>query len=137
MPTIDERYVHRLEAENDVLRTQVEDLQFRIVDLEGIVRSTRGDVPVCFPLSKRESQLLGVLMIRPGVVTKDMFLTAMYGGMNEPDLRIMDVYICKMRKKLARFGIKISTKWGVGHFLTKEMKAKVREYHNMGTAVAA
>ena len=34
-------------------------------------------------------------------LTKEMFLNHLYGGMDEPELKIIDVFICKLRKKLA------------------------------------
>jgi two-component system cell cycle response regulator CtrA len=136
MPAIDEKYIRSVEAENEKLRTQVEDLQYRIDDLEFAIGS-RLDAPICFQLTKREAQMLGVMMTHHDVVTKEMFLTAMYGGMDEPNLKIIDVFICKLRKKLARFGIEISTMWGRGYYLTKEMKAKIRKSNDVGSAIAA
>jgi two-component system, cell cycle response regulator CtrA len=60
------------------------------------------------------------------VATKEMILTALYNGMDEPQAKIIDVFVCKMRKKLQSFGIEISTLWGRGYYLTREMKDKVR-----------
>src|SRR5438034_6075537 len=37
----------------------------------------------------------------PISLTKEMFLNHLYGGMDEPELKIIDVFICKLRKKLA------------------------------------
>jgi DNA-binding response OmpR family regulator len=46
--------------------------------------------------------MLELLSLRKGTtLTKDMFLNHPYGGMDEPELKIIDVFICKMRKKLA------------------------------------
>ena len=42
------------------------------------------------------------------------------------DEKIIDVWICKMRKKLAKQGISIETEWGQGYYLTDETKAKLR-----------
>ena len=54
------------------------------------------------PLTTREYQLLELLAGRQGsTLTKEMILNQMYGGMDEPELKIIDVYICKLRKKLA------------------------------------
>lgn len=134
MTTIDELYVKRIEAENDKLRLQNEELQYRVCELQEAV-GTRFDVPMCFPLTRRETELFGVLMQRE-LATKEMILTALYGGMDEPCLKIVDVFVCKMRKKLNGFGIEISTLWGRGYYLSKEMKARVREYAVLGMAAA-
>jgi two-component system cell cycle response regulator CtrA len=75
------------------------------------------------------------------VATKDMILTALYNGMDEPQMKIIDVFVCKMRKKLQSWDIEISTLWGRGYYLTREMKDKVRslreEEVGAATAVAA
>ena len=46
--------------------------------------------------------MLELLSLRKGhTLTKDMFLNHMYGGRDEPDSKIIDVFICKLRKKLS------------------------------------
>jgi len=46
--------------------------------------------------------MLELLVLRKGItVTKEMFLNYLYGGMDEPDAKIVDVFMCKVRKKLA------------------------------------
>jgi two-component system, cell cycle response regulator CtrA len=73
------------------------------------------------PLTTREYQLLELLAQRQGsTITKEMILNQMYGGMDEPELKIIDVYICKVRRKLAdASGGKsyIETVWGRGYML--------------------
>ena len=72
-------------------------------------------------LSGKEYQMLELLSLRKGTtLTKDMFLNQLYGGMDEPDMKIIDVFICKLRKKLANAsGGKdyIKTIWGRGYVL--------------------
>jgi two-component system, cell cycle response regulator CtrA len=73
------------------------------------------------PLTTRELQLLELLALRQGsTITKEMILNQMYSGMDEPGLKIIDVYICKLRKKLAdASGGKnyLETIWGRGYIL--------------------
>ena len=73
------------------------------------------------PLTTREYQLLELLAGRQGsTITKEMILNQMYGGMDEPELKIIDVYICKLRKKLgevSRGKDYIETVWGRGYML--------------------
>ena len=58
------------------------------------------DVPVHF--TGKEYQMLELLSLRKGTtLTKEMFLNHLYGGMDEPELKIIDVFICKLRKKLS------------------------------------
>ena len=52
-------------------------------------------------LSGKEYQMLELLALRKGAtLTKEMFLNHLYGGMDEPEVKIIDVFICKIRKKL-------------------------------------
>jgi two-component system cell cycle response regulator CtrA len=72
-------------------------------------------------LTTKEYGILELLASRPGgTFTKEMFLSAIYGGMDEPEMKIIDVFICKLRKKLAEAsGGKnyIETVWGRGYAL--------------------
>jgi two-component system cell cycle response regulator CtrA len=65
--------------------------------------------------------MLELLSLRKGTtLTKEMFLNHLYGGMDEPELKIIDVFICKLRKKLslACSGDNyIETVWGRGYVL--------------------
>ena len=89
-----------------------------VVDLETRVVSVH-DKPV--PLTGKEYCIFELLSLRKGkVVTKQMLLDHLYGGMNEPELKIIDVLVCYLRKKLAQAtGGKhqIETVWGRGYRL--------------------
>jgi two-component system cell cycle response regulator CtrA len=65
--------------------------------------------------------MLELLSLRKGTtLTKEMFLNHLYGGMDEPELKIIDVFICKLRKKLAAAtngAHYIETVWGRGYVL--------------------
>ena len=72
-------------------------------------------------LTGKEYAMLELLSLRKGTtLTKEMFLNHLYGGMDEPELKIIDVFICKLRKKLAlACGGEnyIETVWGRGYVL--------------------
>ena len=71
-------------------------------------------------LTGKEYQMLELLSLRKGTtLTKEMFLNHLYGGMDEPELKIIDVFICKLRKKLNQAGgdQNIDTVWGRGYTL--------------------
>jgi two-component system cell cycle response regulator CtrA len=72
-------------------------------------------------LTGKEYAMLELLSLRKGTtLTKEMFLNHLYGGMDEPELKIIDVFICKLRKKLqTATGGKhyIETVWGRGYVL--------------------
>ena len=82
-------------------------------------------------LTGKEYQMLELLSLRRGTtITKEMFLSQLYGGMDEPEIKIIDVFMCKIRKKLAiASGGKdyIETVWGRGYLLREpqEVKAKM------------
>ncbi len=69
-------------------------------------------------LTGKEYSILELLVLRKGMVlTKEAFLNHLYGGMDEPEMKIIDVFICKLRKKLAQAGEGnlIGTVWGRGY----------------------
>ena len=72
-------------------------------------------------LTGKEYQMLELLSLRKGTtLTKEMFLNHLYGGMDEPELKIIDVFICKLRKKLSEVtdgDNYIETVWGRGYVL--------------------
>ncbi len=72
-------------------------------------------------LTGKEYQMLELLSLRKGTtLTKEMFLNHLYGGMDEPELKIIDVFICKLRKKLSEATggeSHIDTVWGRGYVL--------------------
>ena len=81
-------------------------------------------------LTGKEHAMLELLSLRKGTtITKDMFLNHLYGGMDEPENKIIDVFICKLRKKLAHAcsgDNYIETVWGRGYVL--------RDPHNVAIA---
>ncbi len=84
-------------------------------------------------LTDKEYQMLELLALRKGTtLNKEMFLSHLYGGMDEPEMKIIDVFICKLRKKLANAsGGKdyIETVWGRGYVM--------RELGEIAAAISA
>lgn len=70
-------------------------------------------------LTRKEYEMLQLLCLKKGgVVSKAKFLDHLYSGMDEPEVKIIDVFICKLRKKLEAIGNdapKIETVWGRGY----------------------
>jgi DNA-binding response OmpR family regulator len=89
-----------------------------VVDLEAHV-ATVDERPV--NLTGKEYAILELLSLRKGIaLTKEMILDHLYGGVNEPEAKIIDVFVCKLRQKLAlATGGKhyIETLWGRGYLL--------------------
>ena len=86
-------------------------LDVKIVEVEGKTVHLTG----------KEYQMLELLSLRKGTtLTKEMFLNHLYGGMDEPEFKIIDVFICKLRKKIAQATDNenyIQTVWGRGYVL--------------------
>jgi two-component system cell cycle response regulator CtrA len=78
-------------------------------------------------LTTKEYGIIELLSLRKGsTLTKEMFLNHLYGGLDEPELKIIDVFICKLRKKLAAVteGEQyIETVWGRGYMLREPQGA--------------
>jgi DNA-binding winged helix-turn-helix (wHTH) protein len=99
-------------------------------------------------LTHKEYGILQLLCLRKGTtVTKQMFLEHLYGGVREPHLKIIDVFVCKLRKKLAELtGGKdyIETVWGRGYILrvpvaeaVTTIKGRARELGMLGMTLEA
>ena len=87
-------------------------------------------------LTGKEYQMLELLSLRKGTtLTKEMFLNHLYGGMDEPELKIIDVFICKLRKKLSealKGDSHIETVWGRGYVLRDPQESVHAERMAMG-----
>jgi two-component system, cell cycle response regulator CtrA len=81
-------------------------------------------------MTAKEYQILELFSLRKGTtLTKEMFLNHLYGGMDEPEQKIIDVFICKLRKKLASASNGkdyIETVWGRGYVLREPSEDEAR-----------
>lgn len=113
-----EARIEALQARNELLQARVEQLEAAMgMDLLP---------PVEWTLTATEARVLGVLMVRE-CATKDAIMAALYRDLNrdEAQIKIVDVFVCKIRSKLKRFGVAIQTRWGVGYYLAPETKAAI------------
>lgn len=108
-----------LEAENERLLEEI----VRLQEAFGITDEL---APIALRLTGKECALLGILMKRD-TCTKQQIMSGLYaiGPDEEPEVKIVDVFVCKMRKKLKPFGIEVDTVWGQGYRLTPAAKAIV------------
>lgn len=98
-----------------------------IVDLDSKSVTVHG-APV--HLTGKEYGMVELLSLRKGsTLTKEHFLNHLYGGMDEPEVKIVDVFVCKLRKKLAEAGADglISTVWGRGYCLKEPDSREIQE----------
>ncbi len=90
-------------------------------------------------LTGKEYAVLELLALRRGTVLgKEAFLNHLYGGMDEPEVKIIDVFICKLRKKLAQAGADniIGTVWGRGYIM-RDMRPKLPAMPQKDAGLAA
>ena len=78
-------------------------------------------------LTKLEHDLLSALVrVAPRVRSKEKLLTDLYQLSNdEPEIKIIDVVVCKLRKKLNPLNVKIETVWGVGYRMVPASSRRV------------
>ncbi len=111
---------------------RIEQLEYRIEELEDVLGNSRALSLGYFVLGVSqgvESQILGVLMKRPQIHKEQLF-SVIYGGRPEetqPNYKLLDVYISRLRRKLERFNVKINTIYGQGWAITQENKDIVKE----------
>jgi len=101
---------------------RVGDLQLNLDSHEVTVNGTQ------VHLTGKEYAILELLTLRKGMIlTKEAFLNHLYGGMDEPEMKIIDVFICKLRKKLAQAGAGnlIGTVWGRGYMMREPEQRQV------------
>ncbi len=91
-------------------------------------------------LTGKEYAILELLALRKGVVmTKEAFLNHLYGGIDEPEVKIIDVFICKLRKKLTQAGAPdlIGTVWGRGYVLREPNQGRTPAWQAPAAGVPA
>ena len=112
--------IARLEAENDELRERIRQLQ----NAAGIMEPT---IPMAARLTHMEARIVGALQ-KQGTVSTAALMNALYfDRTDEPNVKIVDVYICKARKKLAPFGVVIETVWGQGYTMSAQHRRALAE----------
>jgi two-component system, cell cycle response regulator CtrA len=102
-------------------------LRFGNVEINMNSRDVRVD-GARLSLSRREYSVLELLFLRQGtILTKGTFLNHLYCGTEEPEMKTIDVIVCRLRKKLAAAGVPtlIDTVWGSGYILREPQAAPV------------
>ena len=111
----------------------VRSLRERIDLLEEMVRQYReanesiAAYPLAWKLTRKEASLLARLQRAKGeAVSKENLMVALYGLEVDVEPKIIDVFVCKIRRKVSGAGIEIRTFWGLGYRLTLESVAELR-----------
>lgn len=112
----------------EVLRQENELLRGRIALLEDALIGVRV-LPLEWRLTAQEARIFGVLVNRE-LATKDAIMAGLYGDRADDEVlpKIVDVFVCKLRKKLMPYGIAIETVWGRrGYALAKRDRDAYRK----------
>lgn len=109
--------VIKLREENEDLREQLRYVK-ELISPPGLI------FPQRWRLTGKEATLLRALMAAVSI-TKERLLAALYDAEPEVEIKIVDVFVCKLRAKLARDGVKIDTIWGCGYKIDQRMKAVI------------
>ena len=89
-----------------------------------------GPLPVEWNLTDSEERIARVILARE-YASKDAIMAALYWDKDEPgEEKIIDVLVCKIRKKLNPYGIDIKTHWGRGYYLPPEIRRRYRSTIN-------
>ncbi len=108
---------------------EIERLRNRITELEGLL----GMAPILpwrikgHGIGPRCYQMLGLLLKRNGVVTRDFAFSALYGNNSDINPRVIDQHIHRLNKRLKVFSIKIMTEPFIGYYLLDADRLKLRE----------
>lgn len=119
--------IRQLEEENDTLRERIAQLA---ADL-----GHGAALPPIFGLTANEERVLGALLASE-TCSKERIMSAIYFDRHDdlPEIKIIDVFVCKLRRKLANFGVQITTIWGRGYMLSPSMKARAHAMINEARA---
>lgn len=131
----DAAYILILEADNDSLRCRVEELERELAKHTSSAEEMVMQPIAGLGLTPQEGVVLSRIAAN-GFATKEQILQAVSAARGrEIDVKIVDVYICKVRKKLQRHDIVIETAQGRGYKIDEDNLAKIAALRN-GTQLA-
>lgn len=126
MDAASEFKINLLQVQNRELRERNSALEIRLAKVELMVADA-DELPYGLPpLSKMETQFLKLLIARQ-TVSDDMAMTAFYADRaNPPGRKVLDVFICHLRRKLKPYKISIDRQWGVGWTLSPASRNAIK-----------
>lgn len=108
--------------------SELERLRERVRELEAVL-GLRIDLPNALGLTPIETRIVGILISRE-IVSGEAIFSAVYGGKpyaDQPDQKVVEVHLVKIRRKLRKHGVKIKNSYGVGYYIEKADRAKLKE----------
>lgn len=118
------------------LRDMVEELQDQLEHMRGILLPEKLDMRFDFNLTPQESKLLVCLMKAKGATcSKERLLNWLYSLRADqdgvPEIKIIDVFVCKLRKKIRLYGFDIETIWGQGYAMHRDQTVGILALKDM------
>lgn len=118
---------HSLLSELTNLRAQLDDAQYTLREMHEAARFESDSFHGVAGLSKSEAKIVSAI-VRHGTISKSGLYFALYGNADDaPEPKVIDVLMCKIRKKLGLHGISVVTHWGSGFGMSDVDIAAVRE----------
>ncbi len=112
-----------MDSLEDALRNRVGELEERVRQLEEALSPLEFMSPPEWQLTANEARVFAHLASRE-MATKQSLMAVLYSGRSEePGIKIVDVFICKLRRKIKPFGVSINTIWGQGWALERKAAA--------------
>ena len=126
MTTVDERIIRALRQRLDEAEETICQLKAEIKVLKNAKPSF--EIPHYMKLTAKEHCMVEILLAKaPLCVTKEQFMLALYlNEIDRPDIKIMDVFICKLRANLRAYDVDILTDWGNGYCMPTESAQRLQ-----------
>jgi len=120
------------------LRGELADRDLRIESLNYLLIGQPIDFWRVWHLTAQEEKILQALM-SGRLCSKDYLMDFLYAmsPAKEPGIKIIDVFVCKLRNKLENHNIAIDTVWGRGYRMSVETIARVKTMCAAPSAAAA
>jgi two-component system cell cycle response regulator CtrA len=129
---IDRARIDALEAELDVAHEKIRALNDQFLHASY-------EAPLELELTATEERVFAMLAKREQISSKEQLMFSLYSGRatdEEPEPKIVDVMVCKIRRKIAPFGLTIETAWGRGYVMPKASRDKLAAWEAAKAAAA-
>jgi two-component system cell cycle response regulator CtrA len=101
------------------LKALLSEKEEEITQLRLTLRPPEWEPPIEIGLTTQEARIVAALYVaKGGVVTRErLFYALYYDQIDQPEPKIVDVFVCKLRKKMKNYGLEVLTSWGRGYYL--------------------